>query len=216
MSETTFDLPSLFEQAFGYKTRAFEPQFGATRARATRKEEGRAGAPYYAKDPAGTEYFMPVTISYPDPDATSAPPPGTTQDPRSFAAHKSWSLPYPVISIATKKTIVETPVTERRGTVKELVHTKDYEITIRGFMAGRNGEFPEDMVSGLRDVYEQQIPLSIQCPLTDVFLLRPGRSGSDQVIVTELKLPFEKRAKLVVPYELRLVSDEVFNLITIR
>jgi len=212
MAEISLSLADLFEQAFGYKTRAFEPKFQKANKRG--QEQGKAGAPFYAKNAQGQEYFMPVTISYPDTGAAASPPAGVTTDARSFTSKKSWQLPYPVISVESSKTIVRTQLTERRGTVKELINIADYQITIKGLILGES-EFPETVISTLRDIYERNTPLSIQCPLTDIFLLRPDRSGSDQVVISELKLPAAGSSESVRPYELKLISDEIFNLISI-
>ena len=92
---------------------------------------------------------------------------------------------------------------------------QDYDIVIKGFIITNANEFPENDVTTLRNIYEQNVALSIQCPLTDIFLLRPDRSGSDQVVIRELKFPAINGVKNVRPYELRLVSDEAFNLISI-
>jgi Domain of unknown function (DUF6046) len=205
MAELSFNLADLFEHTFGYKTQAFQPDFSPVSGDrvSLRTEQGASGSPYYAKDPLGQEYFMPVTLIYPDNSNSSA------------GALKSWGLPYPVISISSRKTIIETALTERRGTVKELVNIQDYEIVIKGFIISQGNDFPENEVTTLRSIYEQNGAISIQCPLTDIFLLRPDRSGSDQVVITELKLPVVKGIKNVKPYELHMISDEPFNLISI-
>lgn len=206
MAEISFSLADIFEQTFGYKTQAFEPEFLRVQGDTTpyRTEQGFLGSPYYSSDALGREYYMPVTIKYLD---------GSTSNQQGVL--KKWDLPYPVISIASRKTIVETPLTERRGTVKELINIQDYEITIRGFIIAKANEFPESEVATLRNIYEQNAALSIQCPLTDIFLLRPDRSGSDQVVIKQLKFPDVTGIKNVRPYELQLVSDEPFNLISI-
>ncbi len=219
MAEVTFSLADLFEKTFGYKTQAFDPQFSDVKGNIApfRQEQGINGSPYYAKDALGGEYFMPVTITFPETTSIPEQPgniPSSSGD-NSFSILKNWNLPYPVVSITSKKTIIETPLTERRGTVKELINIQDYEIVIKGFIIGNTNEFPESDVAILRTIYEQNIPLSIQCPLTDIFLLRPDRSGNDQVVIRELKLPFIKGIKNIRPYELVLVSDEPFNLISI-
>ena len=203
MAEISFNLADIFERAFGYRTAAFDPEFAEARGNnpALRVDQGAHGSAYYAKDSLGTEYYMPVTIAYPDNAETGA--------------LKKWDLPYPVISITSRKTIVETPLTERRGTVKELINIQNYEIVVKGFIIGNTNEFPEDAVTTLRSIYEQNVPLSIQCPLTDIFLLRPDRSGSDQVVLYEIKFPAISGIKNIRPYELHFVSDEPFNLISI-
>jgi hypothetical protein len=215
MAELSFNLGELFEQTFGYKTRAFDPVFEPLNGSGlpSRTEAGAFGSSYYANDALGREYFMPVKITYPDggkaatvQDESGKDTPGTL---------KSWYLPYPVISISSRKTIIETPLTERRGTVKELINIQDYEIVVRGFIIGKGNEFPESDVTTLRSIYEQNVELSIECPLTDIFLLRPDRSGSDHVVIRELYFPAITGVKNIRPYELRMLSDEPFNLITI-
>ncbi len=214
MAEISFSLGDLFEQAFGYKTQAFEPEFQQVQGvRAPyRTQQGSLGSPYYSSDALGKEYYMPVTIKYPDNSQTNLQ---TNSSGNSPGILKIWELPYPVVSISSRKTIIETPVTERRGTVKELINIQDYEIAIKGFIITKANEFPENDVTTLRNIYEQNAALSIQCPLTDIFLLRPDRSGSDQVVIKELKFHEVSGIKNVRPYELQLLSDAPFNLTAI-
>lgn len=219
MAEISLSLSALFEKTFGYKTTAFDPEFRRIEgnSHSARREQGAGGSAYYAYDALGTEYFMPVTLSYADLGTQSNPPPGVSSDTNnSFVSQRKWNLPYPVISIESRKTIVETPLTDRRGTVKELISIRDYEIRIKGFIISSAHEFPEQDVTTLRNIYEQNTAISIQCPLTDIFLLRPDRGGSDNVIISELKFPAITGVKNVRPYELKLLSDEPFNLISIK
>jgi hypothetical protein len=214
MAEISFDLAALFERTFGYKTEAFSPEFGRVQGdnSSFRINQGAHGSSYYAKDSLGVEYYMPVTLVYPDNGQSTEQ---GVSNPSISGQLKKWDLPYPVISITSRKTIIETPLTERRGTVKELINIQNYEIVVKGFIISNTNEFPENAVTTLRTIYELNIPLSIQCPLTDIFLLRPDRSGSDQVILQEIKFPVISGVKSVRPYELHFVSDEPFNLISI-
>ncbi len=214
MAEISFSLAELFERAFGYKSQAFHPEFSTVQGDTSpyRTEQGFYGSPYYAADALGNEYFLPVTISYQEKGKTNS---NSTELSASTGQLKKWNLPYPVVSITSRKTIVETHLTERRGSVKELVNIQDYEIKIRGFIINQANEFPESDVSTLRNIYEQNQALSIQCPITDIFLLRPDRSGSDQVVITDLKFPAVSGIKNVRPYELSMISDAPFNLVSI-
>lgn len=214
MAITSFSLTDLFQKAFGYESTAFKPDFqpviGELAER--RKEAGAAGAPYYAKLGKDREYFMPVRIKYPESSNGSAAVPAG----ESSSKGKVFDLDFPVVSIESRKTIVETALTERRGTVKELINTRDYLITIKGFIISATHDYPEEGVTALRTLYEQNIAFSIECALTDIFLLRPDRSGSDKVVITELKLPVLQGVKHICPYELKLISDEPFNLISVK
>ncbi len=191
-------LAALFEQTFGYRSAAFEPHFEPVKGRGALgvAEKGRYGSPYYAADDLGREYFMPVTLIYSDGDA----------------GRQRVTLPYPIVSVSGRKVIVETPMTARRGTVKELVGTRDFEITIRGFVVAEGEAFPEAGVIALRNLFEQALPLTVECPMTDIFLLRADRSGSDQVVMVQLEFPPVTGVKHVRPYLIRLVSDEPFEL----
>ncbi len=215
MADISFDLAGLFQQTFGYQSPAFDPKFkevkGDGDSLSNRTEQGAQGSPYYASDALGREYYMPVTLSYGE-DINFTEPDGSVS---SNGFQNEMQLPHPVISVSSRKLIIETPLTERRGTVKELINTEDYDITIKGFIIGNDHEFPEKEVAKLRAIYEKNIPMSIKCPLTDIFLLRPDRSGSDQVVMREIKFPSVTGVKNVRPYELRMVSDEPFNLISI-
>ena len=215
MAEISFSLSNLFEQTFGYKSQAFDPEFNEVTGNISpyRVEQGTLGSPYYSTDALGKEYYMPETIKYLENGMAGQQTSGSGQGQGKL---KTWHLPYPIISISSRKTIIETSLTERRGTVKELINIQDYEIIIRGFIVAKANEFPESDVITLRNIYEQNASLSIQCPLTDIFLLRPDRSGSDQVVITEMKFHEVKGVKNVRPYELRLISDEPFNLISIN
>ncbi len=220
MGEISLSLSTLFEQTFGYKTTAFEPEFGDENSskQIQRKEQGAGGSPYYTNDAFGVEYYMPVTLVYPDTTTSGSPPPGNTPaaSDKQFVTRKKWSLPYPIVSLKSKKTIVETAMTERGGTLKELINIKDYEILVRGFIVGTTEDYPERDVTTLRTIYEQNTAISMQCPLTDIFLLRPDRSGSDQVVISELIIKENVAVKNICAYEMKLVSDEPFNLISIE
>lgn len=205
MAEINLNLADLFQQAFGYNTDAFDPQFDKTVN--SKQSAGSAGTPFYAVSDLGVEYFMPVTLVY---SAGSTSAGSTTQQ-----TQKSVELPYPIISISAKKTIVDTPMTERNGTVKELISARDLEITVKGFAIGKRNEFPEAQIAAIETLYEQQDALSIQCALTDIFLVRSDRSGSDNVVITELSFPEIEGVTNIRPYELKMVSDEPFNLISI-
>ncbi len=188
-----------------------------------RKENGNvAGSPFYATDPVtGREYYMPVAISFPDNGgAATADIPNkvggtTTTGPAPIRPLKKWYLPHPTVSIGSKKTIVETPLTERRGTVKELINIQDYEIIVRGKIINKTNELPETTMQQMAGIYEVNIPVYLSSPLTDIFLVRPDRGGSDQVILKEVRVPEVVGVKSVRPYELVFVSDEPFNLIKI-
>jgi hypothetical protein len=204
MAEITFSLPDLFEKAFGYRTQAFEPKFKQVPGK-----KDKSGNPDYAPGMVGIAYHLPVFVK--DPNATASS--NNTSDKNTGAG--GWYLPHPVISIDSRKTLVETPMVERNGTVKELIGIRDYEISIKGFVISTDNELARQQIEQLRSIYELNVPLSISCSLTDIFLVRPDRRGSDQVVITALSFPAVTGVKNVRPYELKMLSNAPFNLIAI-
>jgi len=215
--EINLDLIQLFRQ-IGVPASAFDPVFATAKGDGVddplyRTDTGVYGSPYYAFDANGREYFLPVTVSYPVTSQGATSIDGFGGGPQSTL--KDWQLPYPVISIRVNKKIIETELTERRGTVDELVNIGSYEITIRGFIINSGNEFPEQDVITLRTLFECNAPVSIKCPLTDIFLLRADRSGSDQVVIRSLDFPEIAGVKNVRHYTLTMKSSEPFNLVDI-
>jgi|GEM_PF-650594 len=229
MSEViNLDLVDAFKQAFGIQPKSYDLQVAAVQGDTplSRKEKGQLGSPYYAIDKVlGVEYFMPVTISYPDVSQTGLTDTQTlylngqaisNSGALNSGLIKSFDLPVPVISIDARNTIVKTGLTERTGTVKELISADDYDITIHGFIISATDDYPEETVATMAEIFRVGQAVSIRSVLTDIFLLHPDRSGSDQAVVTDFKLTGLKGRKNQEAYELRLVSDAPFSLIDIR
>jgi len=133
----------------------------------------------------GVEYFMPVKLN-------------------------NWQLPNePVISISGKKTIVETPLAgnSRRGTVKELINTEDYEIKIKGVIINEKDDaYPLDEVAKLVKLFELNKSILIVNMLTD-------RLEITQVVIRSLDLPEMVGVQNAQSYVLSCVSDEDFILV---
>lgn len=197
MAEISLSIAELFEKAFGYLPTAFERQLEAGLPR--KKDPKTPDSPYaneltarkgsylVAKDKFGFEYYMPVTLG-------------------------DLPLEHPVVSVNCKKTLVETALTERQGTVKELISSEDWEITIRGLIISKDGGFPEDEMQELTDLFYKKESLELKCPITDIFLVHAEKEGKAYVVIKEMSLPEVKGIMNVRPYELKLVSDSPFNL----
>lgn len=124
-------------------------------------------------------------------------------------------LPYSVVRISGKKTIVKTPVMYRKGTVKELYNIDDYSISIKGFLIGENGQFPEADVDSLKDVYELKRAVELDNAITNIFLKTPGAERHEQqcVVIESLEFPEVEGGRInVKPFSMQLVSDFVFTL----
>lgn len=152
-----------------------------------RKEYADLGSPYFKRDATGREYYMPITLG-------------------------GIELPNAMMRISGQKEILKTPLQGQRGTVKELINIDDYQITIRGLIIGEQPEYPEDMVKQLRKLYERNEAIELRCPISDIFLVTPEREGFDKVVIEAIDFPEVNGTMNVRPYEIRLISDEEFDL----
>ena len=209
------DLGDLYNKVFGGSPgEGFKPNLPAVSGytKGKRVEQGTsAGSDYYRTDGVlGREYFMPVIITYPT---------GALQNNNGVVQPNGQtatiSLPFPIVSIKGRRKIIDTPLTERTGTVQEYINSEGYEIRIRGFIIAATNDYPEATVVQMRKLIESTFPVSIACPKTDIFLIRPGSSGSDQVVLYDYDFPDLKGVKNVQPYELMFRTCEPFNLIDI-
>jgi len=187
MAEVSFSIAQLFEKQFGYKSDAFN--FNKI---TDRNLKANGGSPLYSLDSFGREYFMPVWL-------------GQTLD-------SLIEIPYPVIRIECRKTIVETPLTERNGTVKELIYTQDYRISIKGLIVSSTPDWPEKDIRALNTLFNVNTPIYIQSALTDIFLVAVDRNGDTQAVISSIFFPENKGVKNVCPYEIELLSDNIFSL----
>jgi len=119
-------------------------------------------------------------------------------------------LPYSVIKISSKKTIVKTELAERKGTVKELFSVEDYNMQIKGFVIDEspNRIWPEQELITLRTLYELNEAVQLDNALTNIFLDKDQR-----VVIESLELPeVEGGRKHIRPFSMTLESDSIFTL----
>ncbi|NLR66922.1 hypothetical protein HGH92_21620 [Chitinophaga varians] len=150
---------------------------------------GGSKAPFYGREQFGRPYFMPVSI-------------GTTQLGNDLV------LRNPVMKITCRKTIVETAMVNRAGTVKELINTEDYKINIRGIIIREDNMYPLEEIKELNDYFEKNIAFFIRSALTDLFM-----KDGDRVVFTDITWPEVVGVENVKPYEINLITDSKFKLI---
>lgn len=155
------------------------------------------GAPMRTEDHLGRLYFMPVYIGVD----------GATIE-----------IPHAVISFTSKKTIVETPLVGRNGSVKELISTDDYEISITGVIESKDRRnYPEVEVKQLQQLYERNEAVELICALGDLLLgdrvQEDQRSGGNTMIVLKsCRFPAVEAVEYAQVIELAAVSDQSFEL----
>jgi hypothetical protein len=118
-------------------------------------------------------------------------------------------LPYTVVRITAKSTIIRTPLAERRGSVKELYNIEDYIITIKGFFIDKARRlWPEQDLQALKEIHEMGKSFKISNALVSTFL-----GDEDNVVMTGFDLPeVEGGRNHVRPFVMNLESDSVFTL----
>lgn len=124
-------------------------------------------------------------------------------------------LPYSVIRISGKKTIVETPLSERIGSVKEQFNIDDYSIDVKGFLIGEDRKFPENEIEIMRKLYETKKAVTIDNALTNIFLTNPALKPDEQrrVVVYSFEMPDQQGGREHIrPFTMSLKSDTVFTL----
>lgn len=191
MAEISLSIGELFGRAFGYVPNNFEKDMEVywaspdrkTPARLETNERGTSG--YYGFDAEGREYYMPVTLG-------------------------GVKLQHPVISYSSTKRVIETELTERRGSAKQLVNIGDWEIMIKGVIVNKDNEYPESEIRELVELHERRESLVIGSVITDLLLIRGD--SQDRVVIKRISFPEVRGIRNARGYEIELVSDQEFDL----
>jgi hypothetical protein len=119
-------------------------------------------------------------------------------------------LPYTTIKIIGGKSVIKTPLVERKGSAKELYNTEDYSISVKGFLIDDNRIWPEKQLNYLKGIGESDQSIGLDNALSNIFLQDMGQ------MVAVLKWDFPEVVggrKHVRPFSLEMESDNVFSLI---
>ncbi|OQP45893.1 hypothetical protein A4H97_32140 [Niastella yeongjuensis] len=186
MSTLIYDLDQLYESTFGI--RPFRVNGSGNTNKFTHASGSALTTNYLNK-----EIWLPTKF---------------TALPNTFEKQQFF-LPYSVIKISGKKTIVKTAMAERSGTVKELYSTDDYSISLKGFFIDdKNRTWPEADLKAFRELFELQSAFVLNNALTDVFL-----GGEKRVVIESFDLPeVEGGRKHIRPFDIQLESDSIFTL----
>lgn len=152
---------------------------------ASEKTNSDFGSTLRKKDAGGRWYFMPVVLEHK----------GT-----------EYEIPNTVISIRGKKTIVETAMVGRKGTVKELISVDDYDIRIAGVCL--DADFPDSQLGDLAELYNINESVTLKCALTDIFL-----DEEDKVVIKSIDFAEMKGCETAQVFTMELVTDRSFELI---
>lgn len=182
-----FKVGDILQNIIGYKGLPFPLSLPPGKSRTAGRENilSDGGSPLWKKDMQGRWYFMPVIFSHKE---------------------KEYEIPNAVISITGSKTIVETPMVGRQGTVKELINIKDYDINIAG--VAMDSDFPESQLKRLSELFKINEAVKLKCALTDIFL-----DEDDQVVIRSMDFVEMKGTETAQIVKMSLVSDRSFELI---
>lgn len=203
---TAFDIADLFEMQWGHRPpREFNVKGGTGADFAispsyadfdiapapAAQVYGKLGGNYWDKDNYGREYFMPVSLN-------------------------GVALWFPVITVLDlSREVVETDMVERSGSVKEIISIDDIVINIKGLIISPNNNWPEDEFTQLTKLFALNRSIEINSVITNiVFNSLFGGNKNDKNMVLIKKVPITPKVgvKHVIPYEMNLISDTIFEL----
>jgi hypothetical protein len=187
-----FKIDDIFKKAFGYEV----PKGKFTLPTAPeRKEVSDLGQAYYESDDLGREHFLPVKLN-------------------------NYLVPFAVVGINAKKTIVSTSMPERGGSVHEIISVDDYAINIKGILINDDNVFPEKEITAIHKLFEVNNSIELRSALTDIFL-RGGNKDSErlndllhQVVIKTVNYPAVAGVEHAKPFEITCESDMIFTLET--
>lgn len=112
------------------------------------------------------------------------------------------------VRVTAKKTIIRTPVAERKGTVKEQFNVEDYRFTVKGVLIGADRKFPDDQMTVLRNIFESTKPVQMRNALVELFM-----SGENRVAIESFEFPEQEgKAMHHRPFTLECESDFIDQL----
>jgi hypothetical protein len=113
------------------------------------------------------------------------------------------------VGVNLVKDIIRTPVSERKGKVKECFSIDDYRFNIKGFLIGKNRIVPEDQILQLKDWFETTEPIELHGGYPEIFL-----DESCRVAIGNLDFPeVQGKAPWIRPFTMTVETDYIQDLI---
>lgn len=184
--EHKFDVVKILKSAIGYKGLPFPGAFYGI-DKATFKEFTDKGTRLYKKDHLGRWYFLPVTFK---------------------TEGGEIEFPTAVISVTGKKTIVETHMVGRKGSVKELINVDDYKVSLAGFIQTTDRTYPENEIVEIMELFNINKSVELISALTDLIF-----DEGDKVVITDISFPPTAGLEDGQVVKINCVTDKPFELI---
>lgn len=172
-----FDAAARIEEIYGFNIRQFTVEQPAIQNGTTQRTNAEI-----VRELSGTPFYLPVTLD-------------------------GLLLEHCVMSLTAQKIIVETPMVNRRGSVKELISADDYRIMLDGFFYRADGTYPDTEIDALVAIFDKNVSVALRSALSDYFLL-----AEDKVVIKKLDFPQQKGKVNVKYWKMELVSDSIFEL----
>ncbi|MDA6072088.1 DUF6046 domain-containing protein [Flavobacterium sp. AC] len=113
------------------------------------------------------------------------------------------------VGVNLMKELIRTPVSERKGKVKECFAIDDYRFTIKGFLIGKNRLVPEEQISRLKKIFESTEYVELHGGYPEIFL-----EDSCHVAISTLDFPeVQGKAVWIRPFTMTLETDYIEDLI---
>lgn len=118
------------------------------------------------------------------------------------------SLPVAVMtSIAGKKKIKMTEIPGSDGSVKELISIDDYTISIAAMLSSDDGNYPEDQISEVMNLYRKNESVKLSSALTGTLF------DSEDVVITSISFPHTEGVENMQAIKIECITDVPFELI---
>jgi hypothetical protein len=180
------DILATFKSLYGYEPTKLSEFFQIDKSKPLRRSRVTAQSLYGQEDQLGRAVFCPLTI---------------------VGRGKRYEFPNCVLGTRRSKKIVETDMPERNGTVKEIIGSGNWEITVKGFLFNHLNELPDLQLAEIHELFKINEPIILECAFTDLFL-----DGTELVYIIELDLPGKPKVEGVRDFQMKIEVDEPFIL----
>jgi hypothetical protein len=199
--ELVIDVKTIFKTLYGYApesidTTSYNAQNGATQQNAaniaqfSKKTVTKWGSNLYGlTDLMGREVFCPMIIT---------------------SGGVDYNFPHVVVGFKAPVIYKETPMVERGGSVIEEVALGAIRISVKGFLIGAYGQFPDEEIDALANLRSSKSPKYLKCALTDRFLLQ-----GDQVVMLDLNVPEKTGFQGSKAFSFDLLEDSILDLYSV-